>query len=329
MATIHDVAKQAGVSPATVSRVLNNGEIVSEETRNRVNQAIENLGYIPNHFSQNLRKQESKMLLVIIPDFKNPYIAAVLKGMDEAATSLGYQLLVTPTYMKVDRERKILKLLSNKRVDGVIFAAPVIDQEEMQRLSKNHPAVQCCEYIPGLKVSHVSINNFSAVYQVMSYFINKGHKRIALLSVENKNVSTLEREAAYFKALEDFGLEVDNYLVRRGDDYTFENGIALTQELLITSNPPTAVIGLSDSLACGCMRALSEAGISVPDQVEIMGFDNIYIADMVNPPLSTVAQPMQAIGKTAVNILVSQILGKNDFQEVFLDHEIILRKTTK
>lgn len=328
MATIHDVARLAGVSSATVSRVINNEDIVSGETREKVNDAIKKLGYFPNHFSKNLRTQQSKVFLITISDFKNPFFGAVLKGMDEAAYNLGYQLLVSSHFLKPEREMKLLKLLNSRRVDGAALLTPVISKNDLSQIAAKYPIVQCCEYLPDLQVSHVSIHNFNAAYQVMRYFISKGHKRIAMLSVNNTSVSTFDREKAYIKAHEDFGVKTDQQLIRRGDDYNFENGMSLTKELLITNDLPTAVFAISDSLACGCIRALSEAKIRVPDDVEVMGFDNINVADMINPPLSTVSQPMQQIGITAINLLASKIYDNSVFHEIYLDHEIVLRKTT-
>lgn len=328
MVNILDVAKLAGVSPATVSRVLNNGNLVSLETQNKVNSAIKTLRYYPNQFSQKLRKQESKFLLILIPDFKNPFFGPVLRGMDEAACTLGYKLLVSPTYLKIEKEENMNTLLSSKFADGAILTMPVISGEELEKLARKFPIVQCCEYIPDISVSHVSINNFDAAYQVMSYFLGKGHKKIAILSV-NKGYVSKEREAACFKALEDYNMDCDSFVIKRGDDYSFEWGIALTQELLISCDQPTAIFAFSDSLACGCMRVLSEAGYKIPSEIEIMGFDNINVAVMVTPSLSTVAQPMIAIGKAAVNMLISQINGKSEFHEQYLAHEVILRQTTK
>ena len=324
---IIDVAKAAGVSPATVSRVLNNSCQVSEKTRIKVLTAVKEMEYHPNQMGQNLRTQRSNMLLVLVSDMGNSYFSDILYGMDETAQSYGYNLFVASTYFSPEREQKMLTLLNNKTVDGAILLASNLTQESIDKYDVDFPIIQCCDYLESSTAAHVSIDNYSASYQVMKLLIDSGHKRIAFLEQHNTFISTILRKQAYMDALRDYGLPYDPAIVKSGD-HTFDFGVSGTQELLRLKERPTAIFAISDRIAVGALRALAMASIDVPSEMAVIGFDNIDISRMTTPPLSTVAQPMRLIGNTAVKMLMDRMNGKEISKEIFLDYEIVLRKST-
>lgn len=324
---ISEVAKAANVSPATVSRVLNDYAKVSVKTRAKVLETVERLGYHPNQMGQNLRNKKSNMLLVLVSDMGNSYFSDILFGMDETAQKYGYSLLVVSTYYNAERELKMLSFLDNKTVDGAILLATNLTKHNIDRYDAKFPIIQCCEYVEGSSAAHVSIDNYAAAYQAVKYLIDSGHKKIAYLGLANNFVSTQLREKAYIQALEDNGIQYEQAYFKQGN-HSFDFGITGMQELLKLSERPTAVFATSDKVAAGCIRALTNASITIPNEMAVLGFDNIDISRMVTPPLSTVAQPMRKLGCMAIEMLVTKLCGNEITKETYLDYEIVLRKTT-
>lgn len=328
MAKIIDVAKRINVSPATVSRVLNNSTSVKPETREKVLRAIEEMNYSPNHSSQSLRRQQSQTLLVLIPDFANPFYGDILDGMDEAARIRGYRLLQVSTYSEPRREREAVRLLETKQADGAIFLAPSLSLEELHSLNERYSIVQCCEYLPNDdQIPRVSIDNYAAAYEAASHLIQVGHRRIAMFSSTNAFISTSKREQAYRDALADKGIPFEERLLIRGS-YSFDSGIASAQRILEMPDRPTAILTISDAVAAGAVRRIFDEGLSVPGDIAVMGFDNIDLARMITPPLSTIAQPLRQLGKTSVQMLIDRIEGHLVNKELYLPFELVLRKST-
>ena len=327
MATIKEVAKTAMVSPATVSRVLNNNYSVKADTREKVIKTMQDLNYQPNHFSRNLRRQHSRMLLILVPDFGNPFYGDILDGMDMESRLCGYNLLQVSTYFEQSREREAISWLESKQAAGAVFMAPSLNGEAMDQLAKRYAIVQCCEYNMDSSVAHVSIDNYAAAYQAMDHLIRLGHKRIAMFSSINKFISTTDRERAYRAALFDNDIPYDDSLLIRGD-YSFESGVTSAGKILHMENRPTAIMAISDTVAAGAIRSIMDAELRIPGDMAVIGFDNIELARMVTPPLSTVAQPRRLLGKTAIQMLVGMLEDTPIQSEIFLPFEIILRKST-
>ena len=328
MATILDVAREAGVSVATVSRVINNSGFVAAETRQRVQAAVEKLSYSPNVYSRNLRKQESRMLLVLLPDLENPFYGRIFTGMEKRAREDGYGLLIGTTNKDPVREHAQLKMLDQKQADGVVLLSPVLPPDALEQLNQRFPVVQCCEYLEGADVSCVTIDNYAAFYQLTRHLIQLGHRNIHMLSSINEFSSTQTRESAFRAALMDNDLPFSESMIRRGN-YSFETGYAGTQALLRAPDRPTAIMCVSDTVAAGCMSAAYDAGLSVPEDLAITGFDDIDLARMLHPSLTTVHQPHTQLGFTAVDLLIQRIAsGANAVHRTLLPHELVIRKST-
>lgn len=328
MANIREVAKRAGVSVATVSRVLNNSDLVSEETRERVLKAIKDLNYHPNLLGRNLRRLKTKMVLALMPNVSNPFYARVVKGIEDVAHKNGYNVMLCNTDSDPEREKAYLDLLKNKLADGVILMASVMGKDELTLLAENYPVVQCCEYIEGAGASYVSIDNFSAAYKAVKHLINLGHRRIALITCKNDFISTRQRETGYRKALEDANIEFDENLIKYGD-YSFKSGMRAARQLLSLEEKPTAIFAISDIMAIGAIKALKEEGFKAPEDVAVVGFDDISFASMYDPALTTVSQPKYDLGCIAMEVLLKHIEGElEDPQRIFLEHELVIREST-
>lgn len=327
MAVIKDVAKLAGVSVATVSRVMNDSGNVSPESVQRVRAAMETLHYSPNLASRNLRSNKSNMILVIIPEFSNPFWGDILEGMDQEAQRSGYKLIISASHSNTDQERNALFMLQQRQADGAILLSPVLSQAELNAIDQKFPLVQCCEYTEGSVLPHVSINNYSAAFEASEHLIRMGHKKIAMISSTNHFVSTIQREQGYFASLAKHNIEpFPNYLLH--GSYSFNSGYEKALQLISLSDPPTAILSISDTVAAGCLCAINEKGLSCPDDISVIGFDNIPLSNMLYPKLSTISQPRQTLGHTAVQMLVERLNGSTECRQFFVPHELIIRQSS-
>ncbi|MFW6377715.1 MAG: LacI family DNA-binding transcriptional regulator [bacterium] len=328
MATIRDVAEKAGVSIATVSRVLNNQATVRPATRAKVEAVIKELNYQPNYLGRNLRRAETKLILVVLQNISNPFYAKVVKGIEDVGHKNNYNIMICNTDSDTDRERDYLELLLNKLVDGVILMEPEIEAEELTQISKDFPVVQCCEYKEGSNISHISIDNIAAGYTAVSHLLKLGHQRIAMISGYNRLLSAIQREKGYRQALLDSGIEFDPDLIKYSS-YGFTGGLRSAKEILQMDDRPTAIFTISDITAIGAIKAIKQEGLRVPEDIAVVGFDNTGIAAMYDPPLTTVAQPRYDLGKISMEILLDLINNKNIVnKEIYLEHELIIREST-
>ena len=326
--TIQDVARAAGVSVATVSRVLNNSGSVAKGTRDAVLEAIRRLNYRPNLLGRNLRRTETRLVLVLLPTIANPFYSRIVKGMEDVAIKNGYNIMLCNTDSNAERERVYLELLKNKLADGVIFMAPELGGEELSALGRDFPVVQCCEYKEDARVHHVKIDNFEAAEKAANHLISLGHKRIGMISSDNKFLSTRQREQGFRAALEAAGIEYDGQLAANGD-YSFKSGRRAALNLLALKSRPMAIFAISDVMAIGVLRAAREKGLKVPDDLAVMGFDNINFSSMCNPLLTTISQPKYDLGCMAMKLLLRDIRGELDEPvEIVLENELIIREST-
>ncbi|TLS32342.1 LacI family DNA-binding transcriptional regulator [Geobacillus thermoleovorans] len=308
MASIKDVAKRANVSTATVSRVLRNAGNVTEETRQRVLEAIEALNYQPNVLGRYLRRMETETVLVVVPDITNPFFSKVLRGIEAVALKHGYQVLLGDTQNDVRLEEQYLNLLPQRQVDGMIFLTARIRKELVEEMAEQFPIVLACEYLEGADIPTVSIDNISSARKATEHLIRLGHCRIAHLSGPMNIILSRDRLRGYQQALAQHELEADAALVQEGD-FTYESGYNLTLKLLALEKPPTAIFAANDEMAIGAIKAVRHRGGRVPDDVAVVGFDDIQMASIFEPSLTTIAQPMFEIGQKAMELLLALIEG--------------------
>jgi DNA-binding LacI/PurR family transcriptional regulator len=327
LANISDVAAEAGVSVATVSRVLNAPEKVLPSTQKRVRDAIVKLNYNPNDNRRTCIYNNTRTLLVVMNDFSNMFLIDVLSGINSAAFQHSYSLLLCATNSSLERERETVKLLNNRQADGVIFLSSCLEDSDHENIAASFPMIQCCEYSETSKLPHISIDNYTAFCEAMEFLIKLGYHEIALLSSTNGLVSTVLRESAYRNVLQRHGITVPLRWLLRGSD-SFSGGYETMQGLLKQSMRPRAVLCNSDNAAAGAIRAIREAGLRIPKDIAIMGTDNLELCNMVTPTLTTTAQPRKRLGQVAVKMLLQQIMGETDQQSIFLPHELIVRNST-
>ena len=326
--TIKDVAKAAGVSVATVSRVLNKQSNVSEEAFQRVTKVMEELGYSPNHLGRDLRKSETKRILAITASAEQSFYSDVLSGMEEAAYQQGYDVLIAATHDKPEHEMHLLNMLFSHSVDGAVLLGAKQEAEVISKLAENHNIALCLERMEGCNALTVTIDNVKAGRDAVNCLIEKGHKRIGIISTTTRSQSSVDREKGYRQALEEHGIEYDRELVYFGN-YSCESGTEGCRTLLALKDPPTAIFSISDMIAIGAMKYALAQGIAIGKDVMFIGFDNIEYSGIFVPHLSTVEQPCFAQGKMVVEKLIGNMKGETADKGLYmLPHRLVLREST-
>ena len=330
MATMADVAREAHVSVATVSRLLNNQGTVSPDTAKRVYAAIAKLSYEPNILARNFRRNESRVMLILSPNVTNPYYAHILSGIGDAATKLGYSALICNTEDDPVREREALEMLKRRRADGAILMASNIGCQWLLEYANHYPLVQCSEYDPQVDIPHVSIDNYLATQQAMEYLISLGHRRIAIISSENEYISTSLRLQSYKDTLEKHSITPrEDYIRYASRDYSFKSGKLKAKELLSVTPRPTALFCISDTLALGAIISAKELGYRVPEDVTVVGFDDVEHTTMFHPYITTIAQPCYELGRQSVHLLYAEMTqGKEIPHQLILEHKLIIRESS-
>ncbi|MBO8171508.1 MAG: LacI family DNA-binding transcriptional regulator [Bacillaceae bacterium] len=328
--TIRDVARMANVSISTVSRVMNAPETVVEDKRERVLEAIKKLQYQPNAFARGLIYKKSNTLGVMIPDVENPYYAGVLRGMQDSAVKLGYSLMIFNTDRNKQRTVDYMRHLYEKQADGVIFASDVFHQEYYEAARHYQiPIVLVSTNSQEFEVPSVDIDDEKAAYDAVKYLIESGHRNIGMISFPfDDSISGLPRYQGFKKALKDFELE-DCLSQVSFANHRFEEAYDATQQLFSRFPDLTAIFASSDEFAMGAITYLHEHGIAVPEQVAVIGFDDIRMAHMFIPKLTTIAQPVYEIGQRSVEKLHELITqGKVKNLRERLPHKLVIRDST-
>lgn len=326
--TIKDVAKAANVSVATISRVLNNKNNVSEEAVQAVNRAVEELGYSPNFLGRDLRKSETKRILAIIGSTEQSFYSDVLRGMQDAAFVDGYDILIATTRNDPDHEMHLLGMLFSRAVDGVVLLAPKLDSKTISDLSKRYRIAICLERLDINDILCVTIDNERAGFDATSYLIGKGRRRIGLITTEVRSQSSVDRENGYMRALNAANIPFDPDLVYYGD-YDADTGTRGCEALINLPNKPDAIFSISDTISIGAMTYAVQHGITVGKELLFFGFDNIAYSHMFIPRLSTVEQPCYLQGKTVIEKLIANMkTDEPDKSTYMLPHSLILREST-
>jgi LacI family transcriptional regulator len=330
MTTIHDVAKRAGVAPITVSRVINNSGYISQGTRCRVEQAISELGYVPNALARGLRSKRTNTLALVMTDITNPFFTNIARGVEDIASESGFSVIYCNTDESETEEYKYAQIMAQKQVDGILLVPACNKSRTVEFLqSIDIPAVLLDRRIPDVQIDTVRCDSISGAYELVKLLIRLGHKRIAVISGQ-KGVSTAEdRVIGYHQAMTEAGLE-ENEQVYFGS-FTQACGYEFTKKALTMPYPPTAFFGANNFISIGVMKALRELKLKVPEDVTLVGFDDLPLSLFIDEPFLTVAvQPAYEMGKKATELLLNRILGRTpeECQEVILPIEIIQRKSS-
>ncbi|MGP9663735.1 LacI family DNA-binding transcriptional regulator [Halomonas sp. AOP22-C1-8] len=327
--TIKDVAKAAGCSTATVSRALATPEKVSDATRKRVNQAIAQVGYSPNIAARNLRRAESKTIVALLPNISNPFFSEIISGMEDVAHQAGYQILIGDCEHDPARAEAYFRLLSTNQADGIVLLTSEIPKALVKQADNqaDFPLVMACEFFSDIDLPLIAIDNHQASCQAIDYLVSLGHRRIATLSGPANNPICEERNRGYRDTLAAHQLSNEariaegNFGFRSG----YQQGLALLEG---KTRRPTAIFCHSDEMAVGVLKAARQLGISVPDQLSVVGFDNIGLSEYCDPELTTISQPRNEIGQQAMQLLLHLLRGEQPIRHQTLSSHLIVRKST-
>lgn len=328
--TIRDVARLSGVSPMTVSRVINDSERVSPETRRRVEQAISELGYVPSRLARGLSRQRTGTLAVIVPDVANPFFTAIVRAAEEVARRADYQVILCDTRSDLSVERDVIEELISHRVEGMVIA-PVSDASATPLLRLGEfgvPFVLIDRTVPGVDCDVVLGDSSGGARQLVEHLVSLGHRRIGFI-VESDDVSTArDRRGGYEAALSAAGIGLDPELVVNASADP-SGGLAGMRRLLELEERPTAVFTVNNLAAVGAIEAVRAAGLEVPDDVALVCFDDIEYASRLYPFLTAMEQPAQTFGTLGTQLLLERIEGRGPERrhEVVLPGEFIIRKS--
>lgn len=329
-ATMKDVALKAKVSTATVSRALMNPDKVSQATRSRVEQAAREVGYLPQTMGRNAKRNESRTILVIVPDICDPFFHEVIRGVEVTAAEQGYLVLIGDCAHQNQQEKTFINLIVTKQIDGMVLLSSRLpfnaSVEEQRNLP---PMVMSNEFAPELELPTVHIDNLTASFNAINYLLSLGHRRIGCIAGPEDMPFCHYRLQGYVQALRRNAITVNPHYIARGD-FTYEAGSNALKQLLDQPEPPTAIFCHSDVMAVGAISSAKRMGLKVPDDVSIMGFDNIALAEHCDPPLTTIAQPRYEIGREAMLLLLEQIHGHDVSNgSRLMDCELIVRESTR
>jgi LacI family transcriptional regulator len=306
-ATIQDIARAAGVSNQTVSRVLNNRPDVADATRQRVTDVIQQMGYRPSDMARGLRNKNTRTIGLIIPDSANPFFAEIAKGVETGCFDRGYGVILCNSAKVLERELIYLDLLQSKGADGIIFIATSTHIDHLYPLVESGVPVALFYRDAGnLNVDTFKIDNFQAGYMATTHLLELGHTRIACIRPSSDETPSGRRVDGHLHALEQAGIPADMALMPRGDNL-IEGGEAATAALLASGDSFSAIFAANDAMAIGAMRSLRDSGRRVPDDVSVIGVDDIMLAKYVEPPLTTIAQPKQEAGLRAIEYLIERV----------------------
>ncbi|CCN36090.1 HTH-type transcriptional repressor cytR [Vibrio nigripulchritudo SO65] len=327
--TVKDVARVAGCSTATVSRALTNPDMVSEKTRKKVLHAVDVTGYSLNVAARSLRRSITNTIVVVVPDISNPYFSQVISGIEGIAHKAGKKVLLGDAGHEPERVQSYFDLLPTNQADGIILLTAEVSKRLLH--GKTHgsgfPLVMACEYFQGMQLPTVSIDNQQAAEKAMTYLLSLGHKKFGVIQGPMSNPICIDRHQGYLSCLEQAAIPSNPKWVLEGD-FSFGSGYSLGRTLLTGADKPTAIFCHNDEMAIGVMKVARELGIRVPEDLSVMGFDDIPFAEYCEPGLTTIHQPRAEIGEAAMKLLMDLIEGKEAVGHYYLNANLIVRSST-
>jgi len=327
--SIIDVARRAGVSPATVSRVLNKTANVSPELKERVLSAVSELNYVPDPFAHGMRTKRTRSIGLIISDITNPFFPELARGVEDYVSSLGYSLILCNTDAKPENEKRYVELLLNKGIDGLMFTSLRIGEDVIRSLLND--GIPCIlvgrkpENIEGLV--YVVTDNYRGGCIAGEYLFSLGHRRFAHISGPLDNSAGRERLAGFIDALKKRGIKEKDITIINSD-FTMEGGYKSVEDILRLETLPSGIFFANDAMAIGALQRFWEDRISIPETFSIIGFDNIKVSGLVSPPLTTISQEIYKIGQLSARELIKIIEGEKG-EPVILEPKLIERRSCR
>ncbi|QTN00103.1 catabolite control protein A [Sediminibacillus dalangtanensis] len=328
--TIYDVAREANVSMATVSRVVNGNPNVKPATRKKVLNTIERLGYRPNAVARGLASKKTTTVGAIIPDISSIFFAELARGIEDIATMYNYNIILSNSDQNKDKELHLINTMLEKQVDGIVFMGGKITEEHVQQFKTSPVPVALAATIDETgSTPSVNIDYEQAAYEAASLLLDHGNELPAFVSAQEETEINNQKYSGYKRALEEKNVTLNEEYVIKGD-YTYDSGIEALEQLMALDKKPTSIFVASDEMALGVIHGAQDRGLKVPEDLEVFGFDNTRLATMVRPTLSTIVQPMYDIGAVAMRLL-TKYMNKEEVteQNIILPHRIIERNSTK
>lgn len=330
MSTISDVAKLSGLSKTTVSRVLNNHPYVSEDKKKKVLKAMKELGYSPNPAARRLRGQLTTTIGVIVPRIVNPFFSYLVNSIEQTAFTQGYQVLICQSNEDKEKELAFLNLLKTKQIDGIVMTSIENDWDIIEQYTEYGPIVLCNEYLNNPDVPIVRIDQNKGAYIGINHLIQKGHRKIAYCTggLFDEQGKDKDRNQGFQKALKEAGIMINPKWIFV-NQHTIEDGKRVIKQILEMDDRPTAVFTGSDEVAGGMMIEAKEHGLTIPDDIAIIGFDDQPIAELLDPQLTTIRQPVNQMGEKAVELIIGLLNNPEKRISSFeLPIELVIRKST-
>lgn len=327
---IKDIAAMAGTSVATVSRVINCDEHVSEKTRKRILEVIAAAGYKPELTQRALLGKDKEKILILLPGISNPFYAQIVEGIEYRACENGFDTLICITHRDITTERRYIDLVRFGVVKGLVFFTSTIDDNELESVAKDYPVVQCGAFVNNSRyISYSCIDNVMAGQEAVRYLISLGNERIAFIHGTFERPFEVERQRGYLQALASHGIEpCDEYQVLC--DYSYSSAFDACRELLQLKLPPTGFFCSNEQMAAGVIKCLTEMGLSAGKDMDVIGFDGTFLAGLCTPSITCMEQPGYEMGRTAFDLLLERIRNKNSIiKKVVLPHKLVVRQSTK
>jgi LacI family transcriptional regulator len=333
-ATLKSIATKLGVSVSTVSRVINGKSIryrISKDTQDAILKVAKELSYSPNQLARGLRLKRTNTIGYIIPDISNPFFSSIAKSVEKFARKFGYSILLCDSEENTDIEKESLQLMLNRKVDGLIISPVGLEVSHLVAISqKNIPIVLLDRYFPDLNIPFVTSDNYQGALEAVKLLIENGHTRIACIQGLKNTSPNNDRVKGYRDAHSKHDLEIDGSLLV-GDSFGEENGYIETKLLLKKSLLPTAIFSVSNLISLGAIRAISEEGLKIPDDISMISFDDQPYSRFLSTPMTTVSQQSAQIGQIATKLLIDQIESNRSVEAkgIFLPTKIIMRESVK
>ncbi|MFC7398312.1 LacI family DNA-binding transcriptional regulator [Chelatococcus sp. GCM10030263] len=325
--TIATVAELAGVSTATVSRALQRPDKVQPQTRERVMAAVRATGFVPNSQARNLRSRASRTVILLVRDISNPFYLEIYKGVEEAAVEAGYKVLMGDARNDDERIQHYIDMVHARHADGLILMVGRFPEVLKAELGRLPPIVIALETFPDLSLPFVKIDNVAAAAEAVEHLVALGHRRIAHITGPMPETLAVDRLAGYRRALAAHGLAPDEALVVQGD-FGLAAGRAAVRRLFETGTDFTAIFAASDQMAVGAVSELRARGLAVPDDISVVGFDDIVLADAFEPPLTTIHQPRFDIGRQAMARMIGLLAKEPGGEDVVFATRLVVRGST-
>lgn len=326
--SIKDIARLARVSHPTVSRALQNSPLVKAETAARIRKIAEDTGYRASAVARGLVTRRTKTIGLVVTTVGDPFASEVVCGIEETANDHGYAVFLADSNADPEREKKVVREFAERRVDGILVTSSRVGALYLSLLKEMMvPIVLLNDQYPGEFVHSVMINNLDGMRAVMDHLIGLGHKRIAYIGAVNGYQTDTERFAAYREALQRAKIPIAAELVVHGDGLPI-TAKEVTERLLALSEPPTAICCYNDMTALGAMRAIRMRGLTIPNDISVTGFDDLFFAAYSEPPLTTVRQPMRKMGQLAMESLIKLMNSRRAVPQVWVEPELVVRAST-